>query len=295
MPRLSALRPLLALFALLLSAPLWALTQEQAQQEFAAAQHAAMAASLSGPRTLTLADQASLELPEAMVYVPAEETRRLMQAINGDYDDSLQGMVLPVSDEEEWTMLLSFDPAGYIRDDDAKEWDPDDMLNSLKEGTEAANQERRQRGIPELEVLGWAEVPAYTASNHQLRWSATARDKGSQESNYTINYKTLALGREGYLGVNLITDTDNVNRLKPVAGALMSQLHFQPGKGYDDFQEGSDKVAEYGLAALVAGVAAKKLGFFALAAAMLAKYAKLLLIGLAGVGALLRRVFKRQG
>lgn len=192
-------------------------------------------------------------------------------------------------------MLLSFEPVGYIRDDDAKAWDPDEMLNSLKEGTEAANQERRQRGIPELEVLGWAEVPVYSAGNHQLRWSATARDKGSQQRNYTINYKTLALGREGYLGLNLITDTDNVNRLKPVAAALMAQLTFLPGKRYDDFQAGSDQVAEYGLAALVAGVAAKKLGFFALAAAMLAKYAKLLLIGLAAMGGLLGRRRKRKG
>jgi len=184
-PRLSALRPLLALLGLLLSAPLWALSQEQAQEEFVSARQAAMAASQLGPRTLTLADQASLQLPAAMVYVPAEETRHLMQAINGHYNDSLQGMLLPISDQEAWMMLLSFEPVGYIRDDDAKAWDPDEMLNSLKEGTEAANQERRQRGIPELEVLGWAEVPVYSAGNHQLRWSATARDKGSQQRNST--------------------------------------------------------------------------------------------------------------
>ena len=94
--------------------------------------------------------------------------------------------------------------------------------------------------------------------------------------------------------MNLVTDIQNVERLKPVAANLISALKFDSGKSYGDFVEGTDKVAEYGLAALVAGVAAKKLGFFALMAAFGLKFAKVILISLVGGAAVLGRLFKRN-
>jgi uncharacterized membrane-anchored protein len=53
-------------------------------------------------------------------------------------------------------------------------------------------------------------------------------------------------------------------------------------------------VAEYGLAALVGGLAAKKLGFFALAAAFLAKFAKVFLLGGAAALGVFTKFFKRK-
>ncbi len=212
---------------------------EQAQAEIEAANSAAMQAAITGPTDIIVADQAHLELPAEMAYIPRSQAHRLLKAIDGQGDDKVQGMIMPTSEEEDWMMLVSYEPAGYIKDDAATEWDPDDMLNSLREGTEAANEERKARGIDELEVIGWAEVPAYTASNHQLRWSASARTKGTQDPNYTINYNTLALGREGYVSMNLVTDIQNVERLKPVAAELMSALKFDAGKNYPDYHHDS--------------------------------------------------------
>ena len=57
-------------------------------------------------------------------------------------------------------------------------------------------------------------------------------------------------------------------------------------------------MAEYGLAALVAGVAAKKLGLFAVIAAFFAKFAKVILIAGAGLLAAVAKLFggkKREG
>lgn len=267
---------------------------EMAQAEYEAANQDAMKAALTGPTDIAISDQGYLHLPEGMAYIPQTQTQRLLQAIDGHGDSSVEGAVIPQSDDESWMMLVSYEKAGFIRDDDAKEWDPDGMLDNLKQGTEAANEARRQRGIPELEVLGWAEVPAYDANQHQLRWSALAREKGSSNSNYTINYKTLALGREGYIGMNLITDMENVNHLKPMASQLIAAVNYNEGKRYSDFSEDTDQVAEYGLAALVAGVAAKKLGFFALAAGFLAKFAKVIFIALAAGGATLGKLFRRK-
>ena len=66
--------------------------------------------------------------------------------------------------------------------------------------------------------------------------------------------------------------------------ALLDNLNYVDGKRYADFDSSTDKVAEYGLAALVAGVAAKKLGLFAVIAAFLAKFAKVGILAAAALG-----------
>jgi uncharacterized membrane-anchored protein len=76
-----------------------------------------------------------------------------------------------------------------------------------------------------------------------------------------------------------------VHAEKPVAQKLLAALEYNEGKRYADFDAKTDHVAEYGLAALVVGVVAKKLRFIALALAFLAKFAKVILLGLALLGA----------
>ena len=75
---------------------------------------------------------------------------------------------------------------------------------------------------------------------------------------------------------------------------LLAALEYNKGKGYGDFNASTDNVAAYGITALVAGVAAKKLGMFALIAAFAAKGAKVLIV--AGIAALagLKRLFSRR-
>jgi uncharacterized membrane-anchored protein len=70
-------------------------------------------------------------------------------------------------------------------------------------------------------------------------------------------------------------------------------VQFKDGKRHSDFNEATDKVATYGLAALVGGLAAKKLGLLAAAGLFLAKFGKFILIGVAAVAAILARRFTR--
>ena len=74
---------------------------------------------------------------------------------------------------------------------------------------------------------------------------------------------------------------------------LLGALNFNDGKRYADFNAKTDHVAEYGLAALVVGVAAKKLGLLAVGLAFFAKFAKLGLLLLAGGGAAIMKFFRR--
>ena len=109
-----------------------------------------------------------------------------------------------------------------------------------------------------------------------------------------VNYNTYALGREGYISVNMITSASQIATDKAQAKTILDSLQFNEGKRYADFNPATDKVAEYGLAALIAGVAAKKLGFFAIIAAFLAKFAKLAIAGVIGLGMAVRKFFSKK-
>jgi len=270
--------------------------QQEIQSEFNASAQAANAAMKTGPADVPVAGQATLHLPDGYGYIPPAEAKRLLQAMGNTIDDSVHGLVVPTTDgKANWFVVVSYINAGYIKDDDAKEWNADELLDGIKTGTEQANEMRKSRGIPEMEIIGWVEKPQYEAATHRLVWSVSSRDRGSQErGDEGINYNTLALGREGYISMNLVTDLAAVEQLKPTAKTLLAALDFDQGKRYADFDPSTDKVAEYGLAALVAGVAAKKLGMFALIAAFFAKFAKVIGIAALAGGAAVFKIFKRK-
>lgn len=248
-----------------------------------------------GPAEVVLKDQAKLALPAARLWVPQPVAGKIMQAMGNRSDARLLGLVYPMGEAEEWIVVAEYEPAGYVKDDDARDWNADDLLKSLKEGTAAANEERRARGFPAIEVTGWAEKPAYDAATHRLVWAATAAQTGQQDSPTIVNYNTYALGREGFISLNLLTDSAHLNADKVQARDLLGRLEFIGGKRYADFDSKTDHIAEYGLAALVAGVAAKKLGLLAIIGVALVKFWKLGLIALVGGGALWPRLKARFG
>lgn len=261
------------------------------QAELDAAYQAASSALVAGPAEVPLAGQAVMQLPAGYGFIPVDETRRLLEAMGNRVGEGLAGMIVSMAEQEAgWFMVASYTESGFIKDDDARDWDADELLENIRAGTEEANNVRRARGIPEMEIIGWVEKPQYDAANHRLAWSIASRDKGPTADQYNgVNYNTLALGRQGYISMNLVTDLAFIEDLKPVAKNMLAALDFNEGKRYADFSESTDKVAEYGLAALVAGVAAKKLGFFALLAVFAAKFAKVIgVVAVAGAGILVK-------
>jgi uncharacterized membrane-anchored protein len=271
-----------------------AATPQEREAEVQAATEAANKARVAGPADIKLRDQAVLKLPAGMTYIPQPAAGQLMKAYGNGDDDELVGLVEPA--DGDWLVVAEYRASGYIKDDDAKDWNVDELFKSLKEGTDAGNEERRQRGIPELEVTGWVEKPHYEPATHRLVWAMAARTKGEPDNDASsVNYNTYALGREGYLSLNLITSRGAVERDKPVAHTLLSSLDFNQGKRYADFDSKTDHVAEYGLAALVAGVAAKKLGLIAVIAAFAAKFAKVIGLAVVGLGAAATKLFKGRG
>ncbi|HEX5312960.1 MAG TPA: DUF2167 domain-containing protein [Aquabacterium sp.] len=265
------------------------------ESEMEAAVQAMKSSQVSGPAEIVLRDQAKLKLPAGYIWVPEPAAGQMMRAMGNHSDERELGLIFPQSEEARWMAVAKYEAAGYIKDDDAKDWNVDDLFQSLKEGTAEANKDRVARGFNELEIVGWVEKPSYDAALHRLVWSMSARDKGAPaDAPVGINYNTYALGREGYISLNLLTNLSDVEQNKPHAQTLLAALTFQEGKRYSDFNASTDKVAEYGLAALVGGLAAKKLGFFALAAGLLAKFSKVILLGGAAFAGVFAKVFKRK-
>jgi uncharacterized membrane-anchored protein len=252
-------------------------------------------AAVKGPSDVPLTGQATLHLPAGLAFVPQPHAQRVLNAMGNPGSDSrLQGLVFPGGDSG-WFAVVRYEAAGYIKDDDAREWNADDLLKSFREGTEASNAERKKMGVPEMEIVGWAEKPAYDAATHRLVWAMSSRDKGaSANAEQGVNYNTYALGREGYFSINLVTDLKALPAHKPAAASLLGALDYSDGKRYADFNASTDKVAEYGLAALVLGVGAKKLGLFAVIAAFVAKFAKIAILGALAFGGAIFKFLKRD-
>ncbi len=266
---------------------------EARQKELAEAIDAGFKAATQGPASVTLIDQGALKLPAKFAFIPKAEGSRMMRAMGNSTNANFVGLVLP-SEGANWFATLDFNKAGYVKDDDAKDWKADDLLKTLKDGTAAGNEDRAKRGFPPIELAGWVEPPAYDKATHQLVWAALVQRVGQPAgSGGSVNYNTYALGRHGYFELNMIGAPDVIRANKESAKLLLAALEYDLGKKYEDYQPGVDAVAGYGLAALVAGAAAKKLGMLALIGVFLLKFWKLLAIGavvlFGGLGALFRR------
>jgi uncharacterized membrane-anchored protein len=122
-------------------------------------------------------------------------------------------------------VVIRYIKEGYIKDDDAKNWNADELLNNIREGAEQANQDRARRGFPELQVVGWIEPPAYDATTHRLVWSLMAQQKQQPDVGPKgVNYNTYALGRDGYFSLNLLSSSDRIATDKAVARELLADL-----------------------------------------------------------------------
>jgi uncharacterized membrane-anchored protein len=272
------------------------LSEQARQDEEQAAWRAGGQAGTRGPADVTLIDQAVLKLPDDYFFIPKAEGARLLRALGNTVgEQTFVGLIVGAKPGNEWIVATRYIKDGYIKDDDAKNWDANELLQSLKDGTEEANKDRAVRGFAELEVLGWVEKPTYDATTHRLVWSLLSKHKNAPDSAVKgVNYNTYALGRDGYFSLNLLTNSDSVGADKGAAHTLLAALAYNPDKRYEDFDASTDHIAAYGLAALVAGVAAKKAGLFVIIFAFAAKFAKVIALGALAVGGGIWKLFRRR-
>ncbi|MEQ8278694.1 MAG: DUF2167 domain-containing protein [Deltaproteobacteria bacterium] len=189
----------------------------------------------------------------------------------------------------EWFVVFFFDDVGYVKDDEKDELDADDMAESMAENLQYSNEERRDRGLEELSFDGWAIPPRYNETSNRLEWAHRLRSA----TGVSVNYNTRVLGRHGVMRVILVTDPELLEATLPQYNSLMSGFDFTNGERYAEYRAG-DKIAEYGLIALVAGggaAVAAKTGLLTALVAFFKKGAKLIIVGLAAVAAFVKKLF----
>ena len=255
---------------------------------------AAQPAWTRGPASVDLgSDVAKISLDEGYVFAGAQDTRRLLQEMGNTVDNTEVGMVAPTAEGEDWMVIFEYEKAGYVKDDDKDAIDKDAILESYQRGTEEANEARKAKGIPALHVTGWFEEPHYDERTHNLVWALRAKEDGGGE---VVNYNVRVLGREGYMSLTLVDDPAKLAASKPHVERLLSSFEYKKGKTYAEWVPG-DKVAQYGLAALVAGgagAAAAKAGLFASLAKVVAKGGKAIVLALVALVAGMKKLFSRE-
>ncbi|HEY3398984.1 MAG TPA: DUF2167 domain-containing protein [Armatimonadota bacterium] len=244
-----------------------------------------------GPTKVDLGlNVAELALDEAFVFANAADTRKMLYAMGNRPNGNELGMVAPKDENQEWMVIFKYLDVGYVSDEEKDKIDADELLKSIKEGTEEANQERASRGIPALHVVGWQQKPQYDSATHNFTWAILAKNEGGEE---VVNYNVRILGREGYMSVTLADDPKNLETSKPIVEKILGKFSFKSGKTYSEYRQG-DKVAQYGLTALVAagaGAAGVKLGLFAVFGKFLAKAWKVVVVVLVGLGGFVKKLF----
>ncbi len=181
---------------------------------------------------------------------------------------------------------------GYVRLDDWNDVDADAMLKSISENTETDNAKRKEVGISALHVVGWVEPPYLDRSTNTVQWAIEVKDDSGDS---VLNRVAIVLGRNGYEKIIWIGR-------EGVAGSELlkvarSSFSLPTGGHYEDHQEG-DRVAEYGIAGLVATAlgakVAAKIGLIAIIA-IFAKAGVLILIAIGVLFGWIRRLFSRRG
>ena len=241
-----------------------------------------------GPTTGDV-NHATVNVPEGSMFADGPGTRKYLELNHNPTNGEELGMV--AAEDLSWFVIFDFSDIGYVKDDDKDEIDADAILKSLREGTQEANKIRQQRGWDTVTVEGWASTPRYEPSTHNLEWATKLKnDKSGGES---INHDIRILGRGGVMQVGLVVAPENYAQTLPNTRKLLEGFSFKDGKRYSEFKPG-DKIAEIGLIGLMTGGAvavAAKTGILA----KLGKGAfKLIAAAVAGVGALLSKLFGRK-
>jgi uncharacterized membrane-anchored protein len=238
-----------------------------------------------------LGNWATIQIPEGFRFLAGEETDQLMQAF-GNLPDEYEGMLgVPNMD---WFVLFQFQDTGYVKDDEKDDLDAAKLLKEIQAGDEAFNEYRHENGLEALYTVGWAIAPSYNEETNNLEWGLLLRGESGGES---VNYNTKLLGRDGIMNVTLVCDPEDLDEILSQYQYLLVGYDYKSGKSYAEFEEG-DKIAEYGLSALIAGGAlygAAKLGILANLVLFFKKGFKIIIAGVVAIGAGIKKFFVGKG
>jgi uncharacterized membrane-anchored protein len=226
---------------------------------------------------------AEIDIGGEYLYLDAGETQRFLELNQNPVSGDELATIAPISEDTGWFMIFEFSEIGYVSDEEKDELDADAILSSIREGTEAANEARRERGWPTMTILGWHEPPHYDENTNNLSWAIIGESQGHQ----SVNRLVKLLGRRGVMTATLVSSPDELSSAMTDANDLLSYYRYQTGSTYAEYLPGTDKLAKYGLTALVVGGAGAAL----VKSGLLARLWKPVALGLVALGAGIKKFF----
>src|SRR5262245_36890883 len=239
---------------------------------------------------------ATIKLTEGFRYLDPAGTETVLTGIWGNPSSGRPtlGMIVPANfgplEADSWCVVMHFEEDGYVKDHDADSSNYTRLLKQMKKSTSEASAERVKNGYPAIELVGWAKPPRYEKETHKFYWAKELKFGDSADGN-TLNYNLRILGRRGILVLNAVSDLAQFAELEKATPDILGMVDFNPGHRYADYTPGSDKLAAYGLAALVAGGLAAKTGLLKGLFLGLLAMKKFLIIGLIAIAAVLKKIF----
>lgn len=239
---------------------------------------------------------ATLTVPDGFGFLDGKQSATLLDRIWGNPPgEPPLGMLIPKGfdpfGDHSWAVTIRFEDEGYVKDDDAEKINYADLLKQMQEGAKSASEARVKQGYSPVALVGWATPPRYDKASKKLYWAKELKFGGTSEN--TLNYNIRILGRRGYLVLNAIGSMAELPAIEKVTPQILSMVEFNQGNRYGDFVASTDKVATYGIAGLVAGGIAAKLGLFKGLWVLLLGAKKLVIVLGVGAVALVGKLFNR--
>jgi len=252
-----------------------------------------------GPFTAKLGDSAEIAVPAGFLFTDKKGTQKLLELTQNIPNGREVGAIIPRTKEGEelWFVAFDFHEVGFVRDDEKDKLDGNALLKSIQAGTEESNKERANKGWPAFHVTGWERPPFYDPLTNNLTWAIVGRDDKGEEA---VNHSIRVLGRRGTMNVDVVMSPSQYSRVLPQFDQLVGGFKYVEGHRYADYVSG-DRVAGYGLTALIAGGA----GALAVKTGLLMKMWKFLVVVFAAawkaivavfvaILAWLKRIFNRM-
>ncbi len=216
-----------------------------------------------GPLVAKIEDHAEIEIPKGFVFTGKKGTVKLMEMMGNLTNDREVAFLAPATvfdekSQESWFAVFEFNDVGYLKDADKEKIEPDKILEGMKEGVKTGNEQRKSRGLPTMEVLGWAVEPHYDPKTNNLEWGlhlkvTSERKRGEKtetEVSEVINYDVRLLGRHGVMQSTLVLGPAQLKATLPKFRKILAGYQFSSGAKYAEYKQG-DKIAKIGLIGLI--------------------------------------------
>jgi uncharacterized membrane-anchored protein len=246
----------------------------------------------SGPVTVPLGQTAEIKLPAGYHFVGKDSLDRFYELTQNMRSGTEVGVVLAPG----YMLYFDYEEVGYVKDEDKDKLDAEKLLKSMTEGQDEANEERKKRGWDQVKLTGWATKPYYDPKTNNLKWALNLTSSQDNYKEVWINESIRLLGRGGVMNVTLAAGTPAFKAAEADADKLLAESYtYVAGQKYAEFKAG-DKIAAYGLSALVlggAGVMAAKMGLLAKLGVFFGKFWKGLVFVVLAIGASIKKFFNK--